>query len=121
MTDVGGRCDTVVAAATGTPWAVRPCRRLVGSDDDRPAMIRLKKTPIDRTIAEFWKVLDIPEPTPRRSAGRLFMMPARFGEANRPLPMPLRSRKPETGPEMRKPPVSGSIAMPAQSGVSTKL
>ncbi len=55
-------------------------------------MIRLKKMPIDSTMAEFWKVADMPAPTPRWSAGSEFMMPARFGEANRPMPMPLSSR-----------------------------
>ena len=55
-------------------------------------MIRLKKMPIDSTMAEFWNVADMPAPTPRRSAGSEFMMPARFGEANRPMPTPLSSR-----------------------------
>jgi hypothetical protein len=48
--------------------------------------------PIDSTMAEFWKVADMPAPTPRWSAGSEFMMPARFGEANRPMPMPLSAR-----------------------------
>src|ERR1700742_4498041 len=94
MTAVGGRCESELAADAGTPCAVRPAYRCDGSDEDRPRMIRLKKMPIDRTMAEFWKVADMPAPTPRRLAGREFMMPARFGEANRPMPMPLRSRIP---------------------------
>ena len=89
------------------------------------------------------------------------MIPARLGEANSPMPMPLsrmmpancqyvksmgrrwRSRnetaattmppvanerapkrsdsQPEMGPAMRKPTVSGSMAMPAHSGVRLKL
>ena len=52
----------------------------------------MKKMPIDSTMAEFWNVALIPAPTPRCSGGRLFMIPARFGDANRPIPMPLSSR-----------------------------
>jgi len=57
-------------------------------------MISEKKMPIESTMDEFWKVALMPAPTPRRSGGRLFMMPARFGEANRPMPMPLSSSTP---------------------------
>ena len=57
-------------------------------------MISEKKIPMDSTMAEFWNVALIPAPTPRCSGGRLFMMPARFGDANRPMPMPLSSRMP---------------------------
>ena len=124
-------------------------------------MISVKKMPMDRTMAEFWNVALMPAPTPRRSGGRLFMMPARLGEANRPMPMPFISRisancqyskltgssssrtnemaattippvakgrapnrsdsQPEAGPAMRKPTVSGSMAIPAHSGVRSKL
>ena len=42
-----------------------------------------KKIPIESTWAEFWKVVSIPEPAPRCSAGRLFMTPARLGDMNR--------------------------------------
>ena len=55
-------------------------------------MISVKKMPIDSTMAEFWNVALMPAPTPRRSGGRLFMIPARFGEANSPMPMPLSNR-----------------------------
>ena len=55
-------------------------------------MISVKNTPIESTMAEFWNVALMPAPTPRRSGGRLFMIPARLGEANRPMPMPLSSR-----------------------------
>ena len=55
-------------------------------------MISVKKMPMDRTMAEFWNVALMPAPTPRWSGGRLFMMPARLGEANRPMPMPFSSR-----------------------------
>src|ERR1700760_2709949 len=92
MTAVGGRCDTRAASAAGTPWAVRPVNRWLVSDEDRPRMIRLKKMPIDSTMDEFWNVADMPAPTPRRLAGSEFMMPALFGEANRPMPTPLRNR-----------------------------
>ena len=47
--------------------------------------MRLKNTPMDSTMAEFWNVAAIPLPTPRWSAGTLFMTWARFGEANRPI------------------------------------
>ena len=47
--------------------------------------------PIDSTIAAFWNVAFMPAPAPRESAGRLFMISARFGEVNRPMPMPLTS------------------------------
>ena len=55
-------------------------------------MIRLKKKPIDSTIAAFWKVVIMPAPEPRASAGRLFITSARLGEENMPMPMPLISR-----------------------------
>ena len=48
--------------------------------------------PMDSTMDEFWNVVAIPDPAPRRSAGRLFMMAARFGEANRPMPIPFSSK-----------------------------
>ena len=50
-----------------------------------------KKMPIESTIAEFWNVAAMPAPTPRRLGGRLFMIPAWFGEANRPMPRPISS------------------------------
>ena len=57
-------------------------------------MISVKKMPIDSTVAEFWNVALMPAPTPRLSGGRLFMIAARFGEANRPMPRPKTSRMP---------------------------
>ena len=45
--------------------------------------------PIESTIEVFWNVVLIPPPTPRRLAGREFMIAARLGEANRPMPKPL--------------------------------
>ena len=43
-------------------------------------------------MAAFWKVAFMPAPAPRDVAGRLFMISARFGEVNRPMPMPEISR-----------------------------
>ena len=53
-------------------------------------MIRLKNTPIESTDAEFWNVAAMPAPDPRWSGGRLFMIPVRFGAANRPIAAPIR-------------------------------
>ena len=39
-------------------------------------------------MAAFWNVAFMPAPAPREFAGRLFMISARFGEVNRPMPMP---------------------------------
>ena len=55
-------------------------------------IISVKKIPIDSTCAEFWKVWFIPAPAPRCSAGRLFITPARFGEAKAPIASPIRKR-----------------------------
>ena len=46
--------------------------------------------PIDSTIEAFWNVVLMPPPTPRRLAGREFITAARLGEANRPMPKPLK-------------------------------
>ena len=48
--------------------------------------------PIESTIEVFWNVVLMPPPTPRRLAGRAFMIAARLGEANRPIPKPLANR-----------------------------
>ena len=63
-----------------------------GRLDDSPAMMRLTKNPIECIIAEFWKVVIIPDPEPRASPGRLFITSARFGEENMPMPIPFSSR-----------------------------
>ena len=55
-------------------------------------IISVKKIPIDSTWAEFWKVWFIPPPAPRSLGGRLFITPARLGEANIPMETPLRNR-----------------------------
>jgi len=54
--------------------------------------MRLKKKPMDSTVAEFWKVVIMPEPEPRAYVGRLFITLARFGDENMPMPIPLHSR-----------------------------
>ena len=59
--------------------------RLAGSVEARPAIISVKKIPIESTWAEFWKVWFMPPPAPRSAGGRLFMIPARLGDANRPI------------------------------------
>ncbi len=51
-----------------------------------------KKTPIEITWAEFWKVWFMPPPAPRSPAGRLFITAARLGEANIPMATPLKAR-----------------------------
>ena len=80
-----------VAVAAGTPCAVSPLYMAAGSLLDRPATIRVKKTPIDSTNAEFWKVAIMPPAAPRLSAGTEFIISAQFGEKNRPEPKPLRA------------------------------
>jgi hypothetical protein len=57
-----------------------------GQRADSPMIMRVKKMPMERTCAEFMNVVFIPEPTPRCSAGRLFITPARLGEPNTPWP-----------------------------------
>ena len=64
------------------PVGHQAVERLLGSVDDSPTIIRVKKIPIDSTWAEFWKVVFMPEPAPRCCGGRLFMTPARLGEPN---------------------------------------
>ena len=48
-----------------------------------------KKIPMERTWAEFWKVVLIPPPAPRCSGGRLFMTAARLGEPNMDMESPV--------------------------------
>ena len=55
-------------------------------------IMRVKKTPIESTWAELWKVAFIPPPTPRSDAGRLFITPARFGAAKAPMPRPFKNK-----------------------------
>ena len=61
-----------------------------GSDDISPTIIRVKKIPIERTWAEFWNVVFIPEPAPRCCAGRLFITPARLGEPKAAMVRPVK-------------------------------
>ena len=46
-------------------------------------MINVKKIPMESTWAEFWKVVFMPDPAPRSLAGRLFITPVRFDDAER--------------------------------------
>ena len=70
----------------------------------------VKKIPIESTWAEFWKVWFMPPPAPRSAAGRLFITPARLGEANMPIEMPVSARierelrVPEVGREQHQEP-----------------
>ena len=52
-----------------------------------------KKIPIERTCAEFWKVVFMPEPTPRYSAGTLLMTAARLGEPNDAMDRPVKNNR----------------------------
>ena len=76
------------AAEAGTPWAVRPESSAWGRAVARPRVMRVKKNPMDRTLAEFWKVLSIPPPAPRWLAGRLFITALVLGAANMPRDRP---------------------------------
>ena len=40
---------------------------LLGSTEESPTIMSVKKIPIENTWAEFWKVVVIPEPAPRCS------------------------------------------------------
>src|ERR1019366_4659194 len=90
--DTGGRWATRSATRVGTPWATSPWYMAPGSEDDNPTIMRVKKMPIDRTWAEFWKVEFMPEPAPRCWGGRLFMTPARLGEPKQPMVRPSSKR-----------------------------
>ena len=81
-----------------TPWASSPALIVSGSVEDSPMIMSVKKIPIDRTCAEFWKVWFMAPPAPRSPCGRLFITAARLGEANRPIAAPMSSRMaPKTG------------------------
>ena len=86
--ETGDRWATRSATSAGTPWATSPCSRLADSEAVSPTIMSVKKMPMDRTWAEFWNVVFMPEPAPRCSAGRLFMTPARLGEPNEAMNMP---------------------------------
>ncbi len=61
-------------------------------------MIRVKKIPMERTCAEFWNVVFMPDPAPRSAAGRLFMTPVRFDEPNEDMQTPIaNSNTPKVG------------------------
>ena len=76
----------------GTPCAWSPPRSVSGRVAARPRIMSVKKIPIESTWAEFWKVWFMPPPAPRSAAGRLFITPARLGEANMPIEIPVSSR-----------------------------
>src|ERR1700722_17151705 len=89
MVLTGGRWLTWLAIDAGTPWAVKPLLRVLGSVEASPAIISEKKMPMDRAIPEFWKVARIPDAEPRWLAGTALMIAEVLGEANRPEPTPL--------------------------------
>lgn len=86
---IGGSDDIRRATPAGTPSRTKPSKRWLGSEAARPMVITVKNTPIERTWAEFWKVFIMPAPAPRWSKGSEFITPARFGEAKRPIDMPI--------------------------------
>jgi hypothetical protein len=68
--------------------------RLTGRVAESPRITSEKKIPIESTWAEFWKVEFMPEPAPRCWGGRLFITPARFGEAKAPIERPFSRSSP---------------------------
>ena len=59
-------------------------------------IISEKKSPMESTWAEFWKVVFMPEPAPRCWGGRLFITPARLGEPKAAMVSPAKkSRTPK--------------------------
>src|SRR5580698_3978735 len=85
----GGRCPICEATEAETPWERSPAVKVRGRLEARPAISRLKKTPMDKDMPEFWKVDRMPDAEPRCPAGTALMIAAVLGEANRPEPMPL--------------------------------
>ena len=80
----------------------------------------VKKIPIESTWAEFWKVWFMPPPAPRSPAGRRFITPARLGEANMPIEIPVSLRisaksgyRKSVGSSMRRPKLAAAASMPA--------
>ena len=92
--EIGGRWLICWAVPGATPWAIRPELSVRGRVAARPAIMRLKKMPSEKTCAEFMKVEFIPPPAPRCRAGRLFITPTRLGAENAPMASPLSSRIP---------------------------
>ena len=86
--ETGGRFAACWAEAAETPWASSPLAIVCGRLPASPAIISEKKIPTDSTWAEFWNVWFMPPPAPRSPGGRLFMIAARFGEANIPIAIP---------------------------------
>ena len=64
------------ASLPGTPCASRPCWSACGSPEESPTIIRVKKMPIESTLAEFMKVASIPAGKPAaRPASQLALPP----------------------------------------------
>ncbi len=60
-------------------------------------MMSVKKMPMERTWAEFWKVVFMPDPAPRSDAGKLFITPVRLEAPNDPITRPMKkSRTPNS-------------------------
>lgn len=72
----------------GNALAGRAAEKRRGQRGREPRVITVKKNPVERTDAEFWKVSSIAPPAPRRVAGREFMTAEEFGAANRPIDSP---------------------------------
>src|ERR1700678_1224630 len=85
----GGRCPIWLATPAETPCDRSPAVSVLGKVEARPAIIRLKKMPIESDMPEFWKVDRMPDAEPRWLAGTALMIAAVLGEANRPDPTPL--------------------------------
>jgi hypothetical protein len=116
----GGRCANRSAVACETPWAWSPPRSVSGSVAARPRILSVKKIPIESTWAEFWNVWFIPPPAPRSAAGRLFITPARLGDANMPIEIPVSARmsansgyRKSVGRSIRSPKLTAAATMPA--------
>ena len=56
-------------------------------------IMRVKKIPMERTCPEFMNVVFMPAPTPRCSAGRLFITPARLGEPKHAMASPVKNKR----------------------------
>ena len=93
--------DQFISVA-GANWSIRALALALGAPTapDRLPLAAVEtadlepwiETAMFGTSAEFWNVVAMPAPAPRRLGGRLFMIPAWFGEAKRPMPRPTSSR-----------------------------
>ena len=78
------------AVAAAPRYSVRPPWIAPGNLAAEHDMRMLKKMPMLNGLPAFWKVARIPEPTPRYSLGRAFMIAAVLGEANTPNAAPIK-------------------------------